>query len=130
MTYHYVTGGPPGQPVHKIVWKGNLGKPIATCSDHRDAQRICDALNNVPPASSGLEWHRVEDQMPDDDMLVLVYVPPLDEMIMAAHVGGNWYSDDSILIKSGITHWCDPTPPSDQLNNHQPTTEPEVHHAH
>jgi hypothetical protein len=111
--YKFVTSGYPGNYKMEILWKGNLGNPVATCTNVRDARRIVDALNAVPPASSGpaLEWIAVGDRLPDDDILVLAYVAESGQMVMAAHEDRGWYADDSILVKSGVTHWADPAPP-------------------
>ena len=121
MTYRYVATGPITRPFYKVIWKGALSKPIASCDDARDARRICEALNvqnnftteeTESTKAAVLKWIRVEDRLPDADLLVLAYLEESGQMVMAAFGEDDWYADDSILIKRGITHWCDPVPPT------------------
>ena len=115
MTYSTTTIKKDGDGVeYGIQWKGKFD-PIATCTEWRNAQRICDALNNVDDASSfvALDWIRVEDRMPDDGMMVLCHIAE-DDMRMACHDDGKWWDGDCLFIRSKITHWCEPVPPSNQ----------------
>lgn len=53
MTYHITTSAKAGGGLeYHINWKGRIA-PIAVCADHRDAQRICDALNDFERTHKG-----------------------------------------------------------------------------
>lgn len=122
---------------HGVKWRGKFD-PIAVCDDHRDARRICDALNatfstgpdlsvvppefitysNKPNASTrnpGWAWIRTEQQLPDDDIEVLVCTKS-EKIYRAVHNDGKWYvADQAIgqrLSASCITHWCHPVYPN------------------
>lgn len=119
--YRYVNAGTIESPVFEIIWSGNIGKPVATCADARDAIKICVALNYVdapicvvPEAtmslSSGLQWIAVEDHLPDDDINFLVWDG--EYLSIACHDGNAWVTDGGCRIPDDqITHWADPEPP-------------------
>lgn len=58
-----------------------------------------------------MDWKRVEDALPDDEIEVLAYMQASDCFIMASRDDGHWISTDNGMRLHGITHWCDPIPP-------------------
>jgi len=58
-----------------------------------------------------LEWIRVEDAMPDDDLMVLA-ITNTGNFVMAFHNDDGWEDDGCcILTARRVTHWMHPEPP-------------------
>jgi hypothetical protein len=105
-----------GEPNDWVVREDDEVCGIAVCATEKDAARVASALEAQDnPVEVILEggWNKCSEQMPDDETLVLIYTAN-DHMLMAAHDERGWWDRDNILITGGVTHWCDPVPPSDQ----------------
>lgn len=101
-------GDPDG--LHGIRWRGRVD-PIAVCQDLRDANRICGVLNG----EGSWNWIPVDQQLPDDDVEVLVLMQS-ERIVPAVHEGGHWYPAHKPvgqrLAASAITHWIHPQYPN------------------
>lgn len=61
-----------------------------------------------------IEWHSVKDELPDDDITVLVHSPTApDPVWIAYHEGSSWYHiTDYRYPFDDVTHWAHlPEPP-------------------
>lgn len=65
--------------------------------------------------SAAVNWIDANQEMPDDEMLVLV-ATELKEVWPAFHEGGEWRDPDASKLDVGVTHWCQmPEPPNVKL---------------
>lgn len=60
-------------------------------------------------------WHKVDEQMPDDDITVLTYSAETDGYRIAFHAEDEWFDaedgEDYFIRLIGITHWKELIPP-------------------
>jgi hypothetical protein len=93
-----------------ILWKGKFDE-IAVVHEHRDAVKICDALNGV---GETWNWIPCAERLPDDDIEVLVLTRQ-QHLHVAVHDDGRWHPRDLgpgvRLSQNTITHWIDPIYP-------------------
>jgi hypothetical protein len=110
-----------GARFYEVRWRGKID-PVATCTENRDAVRICDALNNSPRVSCGPAinaWTPVAQELPGEDIQVLVLT--IHGHLHVAYLQeGRWKIRDlppgTQLSKSAITHWCLPCYPDKTMN--------------
>lgn len=60
-------------------------------------------------AIESVTWVHVNDQLPDDEMTVLLYHPTLNEPIWLGYVNQNFFYDvqGDQLPAGAVTHWAD-----------------------
>ena len=57
--------------------------------------------------SETILWKSVQEELPDDELTVLVFMPGSDDGVaLAFHVGNLWLSD-SVNELHQVTHWAD-----------------------
>lgn len=101
-----------------VKWRGKFD-PIAVCDDHRDAVKICDALNNPSRNCCGavaVAWIPVVESMPDDDLCVLIHYG--STVTSATHGEGGWMTGDGDWVDTDqVTHWAELILPDEETTN-------------
>lgn len=60
------------------------------------------------PTIETLNWHRVEDQLPDAEITVLFYAPDYGSPVWAGWFDGEqWYHDGGGKLPKPVTHWAE-----------------------
>lgn len=62
------------------------------------------------PAFESLTWLPVAEDMPDDEMTVLIALHPdaNEPVLFGYHTGGDWVEcATGGVIRHKVTHWCD-----------------------
>lgn len=55
-----------------------------------------------------IKWIPVADQLPDDEITVLVFHPSMDEPVwLAYYEDHNWFSPDGYWLEGAVTHWAE-----------------------
>jgi hypothetical protein len=61
-----------------------------------------------------MNWKAVTEELPDDDMTVLLYAPDgFDPVFVGSKNGNSWIDQNGLELNDGyVTHWADfPAPP-------------------
>lgn len=55
-----------------------------------------------------IKWIPVDQQLPDDEMTVMVCHPTLNEPVwFGYHEESNWYTPDGCWLETAVTHWAE-----------------------
>lgn len=53
-----------------------------------------------------IHWHRVADELPDDETTVLIHCPAENEPVwLGYHEDGCWYTADGVAVR--VTAWAE-----------------------
>ena len=92
---------------HQII---TIGERVFMLTIEEIIIKTYSAIHATPPTPTEGCWISVEDQMPDDDIEVLVYSKEFDRFNLAHHDDSDWISDAGDLLIA-ISHWMEPVPP-------------------
>jgi hypothetical protein len=87
-----------------IVCEENCARGVC-CYTEDQAKMVCDALNEKE--IKVMKWIDVNEQMPDDDIEVLVAMNGKDWCFASHDADLGWVHEGGYVRLTGVTHWMD-----------------------